>query len=115
MQSATFFEALAHILPADCLKTAAEDMRPYECDGLSMYRALPKCVALPENEAQLAAVMKLCHAHRVPVVARGAGRSSAPVKTFLKGTMPAFTNMSVGSLCGTSGALGTFSCPVPPK
>ena len=42
MQSATFFEALAHILPADCLKTAAEDMRPYECDGLSMYRALPK-------------------------------------------------------------------------
>ena len=48
-------------------------MRPYECDGLSMYRALPKCVALPEDEAQLAAVMKLCHAHRVPVVARGAG------------------------------------------
>lgn len=45
MQSATFFEALAHILPADCLKTADEDMRPYECDGLSMYRALPKCVA----------------------------------------------------------------------
>ena len=38
-----------------------------------MYRALPKCVALPEDEAQLAAVMKLCHAHRVPVVARGAG------------------------------------------
>ena len=73
MQSATFFEALAHILPADCLKTAAEDMRPYECDGLSMYHALPKCVALPENEAQLAAVMKVCHAHRVPVVARGAG------------------------------------------
>ena len=73
MQSATFFEALAHILPADCLKTAAEDMRPYECDGLSMYRALPKCVALPENEAQLAAVMKLCHAHRIQVVARGAG------------------------------------------
>ena len=48
-------------------------MRPYECDGLSMYRALPKCVALPEDEAQLAAVMKLCHMHRIPVVARGAG------------------------------------------
>ena len=73
MQSATFFEALARILPADCLRTAAEDMRPYECDGLSMYRALPMCVALPENEAQLAAVMKECHAHRVPVVVRGAG------------------------------------------
>ena len=73
MQSASFFEALAALLPPENLKTADEDMRPYECDGLSMYRALPKCVALPENEAQLAAVMKVCHAHRVPVVARGAG------------------------------------------
>ncbi len=73
MQSATFFEALAALLPAENLKIAEEDMRPYECDGLSMYRALPKCVALPADEAQLAAVMKQCHAHRVPVVARGAG------------------------------------------
>ncbi len=73
MKSATFFEALAAILPPDSLKVADEDMRPYECDGLSMYRALPKCVALPDNEAQLAAVLALCHAHRVPVVARGAG------------------------------------------
>ena len=73
MQSATFFEALAALLHADSLKIAEEDMRPYECDGLSMYRALPKCVALPADEAELAAVMKLCHAHRVPVVARGAG------------------------------------------
>jgi glycolate oxidase len=73
MQSITFFEALAALLPSENLKIAEEDMRPYECDGLSMYRALPKCVALPEDEAQLAAVMKLCHAHRVPVVARGAG------------------------------------------
>ncbi len=73
MQSATFFEALALLLPPESLKLADEDMRPYECDGLSMYRALPKCVALPADEAQLAAVMKLCHAHGVPVVARGAG------------------------------------------
>jgi len=73
MQSASFFEALAALLPPESLKIAEEDMRPYECDGLSMYRALPKCVALPDDEAQLAAVLKICHAHRVPVVARGAG------------------------------------------
>jgi hypothetical protein len=29
------------------------------------------------------------------------------VKTFLNGTMPALTNISVGSLYGTSGAEGT--------
>ena len=73
MKPATLFEELALVLPRDCLKFSEEDMRPYECDGLSMYRALPKCVALPENEAQLAEVLEVCHAHRVSVVARGAG------------------------------------------
>jgi glycolate oxidase len=29
-----------------------EDMRPYDCDGLTAYRQLPLLVALPENEAQ---------------------------------------------------------------
>ncbi len=34
---------------------------------------LPLVVALPETEAQVAAVLKACHALAVPVVARGAG------------------------------------------
>ena len=47
--------------------------RPYECDGLSAYRQLPLAVVLAENEAQVVAVLKTCHALGVPVVARGAG------------------------------------------
>ena len=43
------------------------------------------------------------------------GRVSNPVKTFLNGTMPALTNISVGSFCGTKGAEGTMRCPLPPK
>ena len=31
-----------------------EDTRPYECDGLTMYRQLPMVVALPETEDQVA-------------------------------------------------------------
>jgi len=46
---------------------------PYECDGLTAYRATPLCVALPETEAQVAAVLRTCHRLQVPVVARGAG------------------------------------------
>jgi glycolate oxidase len=34
---------------------------------------LPLLVALPETEAQVAAVLRTCHALKVPVVARGAG------------------------------------------
>ena len=41
------------------------------------------------------------------LVARGAGGVSKPVNAFLKGTIPALTNINVGSLYGTSGALAT--------
>src|SRR5690554_4554828 len=51
----------------------AEDLRPYECDGLSAYRELPWIVALPETIEQVQAVLRLCREHGVPVVARGAG------------------------------------------
>ena len=64
---------LQKILPADALLHQPEDLRPYECDGLSVYRQLPMLVALPESIEQVHAIMRLCHALRVPVVARGAG------------------------------------------
>ena len=65
--------ALSGLLPTHALLYQREDTRPYECDGLTAYRALPLAVALPETEAQVAAVLKACHALGVPVVARGAG------------------------------------------
>lgn len=65
--------ALQAQLPAHALIWNAEDTTPYECDGLTAYRQRPLAVALPETEAQVAAVLKTCHALGVPVVARGAG------------------------------------------
>jgi len=65
--------ALQAVLPAHALLWQSEDTVPYECDGLTAYRARPLAVALPESEAQVAAVLKACHARGVPVVARGAG------------------------------------------
>ena len=64
---------LARVLPPAALLTTEEDLRPYECDGLSAYRRLPVAVALPETEAEVVAVVKACRAAGVPVVARGAG------------------------------------------
>jgi len=66
---------LAAILPPSALLTTAEETRPYDCDGLTMYRELPAAVAIPDNEAQVVEILKRCHAARVPVVARGAGTS----------------------------------------
>ncbi len=65
--------ALSPLLPAHALLWQREDTTPYECDGLTAYRAMPLVVVLPETEAQVAAVLKACHALQVPVVARGAG------------------------------------------
>ncbi|WP_119355458.1 FAD-linked oxidase C-terminal domain-containing protein [Azohydromonas sediminis] len=65
--------ALQRVLPAHALLWHAEDTVPYECDGLTAYRERPLAVALPETEAQVAAVLKACHRLQVPVVARGAG------------------------------------------
>jgi len=65
--------ALRAVLPAHCVLSRPEDTRPYECDGLSLYRALPMAVVLPETETQVQAVLRLCKALNVPVVARGAG------------------------------------------
>ncbi|WP_122240058.1 FAD-binding protein, partial [Pseudomonas syringae] len=50
-----------------------EELRPYECDGLSAYRTTPMLVVLPRHLEEVQTLLRLCHAHRVPVVARGAG------------------------------------------
>ena len=65
--------ALQSVLPMHCVLSRPEDTRPYECDGVSLYRALPIAVVLPETEAQVQSVLRVCKSLNVPVVARGAG------------------------------------------
>jgi glycolate oxidase len=50
-------------------------MKPYECDGLSAYRQVPRVVVLPESVEQVQAVMKICQQTHTPIVPRGAGTS----------------------------------------
>ena len=65
--------ALAGVMPGHCILFRHEDTVPYECDALTAYRASPMAVALPETEAQVAAILEICHRMSVPVIARGAG------------------------------------------
>ena len=65
--------ALRAFLPEHCVLWREEDTRPYECDGLTMYRQLPMIVALPETEEQVAAHPRACCEMHVPIVPRGAG------------------------------------------
>jgi glycolate oxidase len=73
LTSPALVRQLRDLLPADSVLWRTEDLRPYECDGLSIYRTVPLAVVLPWNESQVVGVMKLCHEAGVPVIARGAG------------------------------------------
>ena len=60
-------------LPAQCVLSEPEELRPYECDGLSAYRQLPMVVVIPETLEQVQVTLRLCADHKVAVVARGSG------------------------------------------
>ena len=64
---------LQKILPAASVLYEAEDLRPYECDGLSAYQQVPMAVVLPETIKQIEDVLIFCSNQKIPVVARGAG------------------------------------------
>ncbi|MDR5906502.1 glycolate oxidase subunit GlcD [Franzmannia qiaohouensis] len=64
---------ISEAVPGMTLLHREEDLRPFECDGLSAYRVLPMLVALPDSLDQVEMLLKTCHAAGVPVVTRGAG------------------------------------------
>ncbi|RZK99045.1 MAG: FAD-binding protein, partial [Rubrivivax sp.] len=65
--------ALHKVLPARSVLWHDEAVAPFECDGLSAYRQRPLAVAMPETHEEVGAILKACHALKVPVVARGGG------------------------------------------
>src|SRR5688572_23323171 len=66
-------DTLGAFLPRSTILFDHEDVKPYECDGLTAYRQVPMVVVLPETEEQVCRILKTCHELKVPVVARGAG------------------------------------------
>jgi glycolate oxidase len=53
--------------------TEPEQLRTYECDGLTSHRVVPALVALPATREQVQSVVRLCNEEAIPFVARGAG------------------------------------------
>src|SRR5437868_11557618 len=53
--------------------TEPEQLRTYECDGLTSFRLAPAVVVLPGTTAEVVEVVKIAHAHGLPLVPRGSG------------------------------------------
>ena len=73
MNPAELVASLRTFLPQEAVLYETEDLRPYECDGLSAYRQTPLIVALPRTEEEVVQILRICHEAKTPVVARGAG------------------------------------------
>ena len=71
--SGSLVAELREALGAEHVITEPEDLRVYECDGLTGHRAVPELVVLPGSAEEVQAVVRACHRERVPFVARGAG------------------------------------------
>jgi len=64
---------LTEICGADSVVTDPQDLRTYECDGLTAHRCSPGIVVLPQSAGQVAAIVRECAARNIPFVARGSG------------------------------------------
>ncbi len=73
MNQEQLIATLITFLPENCILYKNEDMQPYECDGLSIHKQLPRLVLLPENIQQLQKIFALAYENKIPIVARGAG------------------------------------------
>ena len=71
--SPAFVDELRSALGVDHVVTEPEQLRVYECDGLTGHRAVPEVVVLPASTEEVQAVLRACQRERVPFVARGAG------------------------------------------
>ena len=64
---------LKRLLPPDAVIEEPEQLRTYECDGLTGHKVVPSLVVLPATTEEVAGVVQACAAAGVPFVARGAG------------------------------------------
>ena len=77
-------QSLAALLPTERFLVRPEQLVAYESDALTAFRQRPIAVAIPETTDEVIALVRGCHAAKVPFVARGSGTSlsggSLPVK-----------------------------------
>ena len=70
-------DELAEIVGRENVLSAPGELVTYENDGYTLERQTPDAVVLPACTEEVAAVMKVCAQHGVPIVPRGAGTSLA--------------------------------------
>lgn len=71
-----FIQALQQQFEPDLLRLDPAERWTYGYDN-SRQHAMPGVVVMPEDEQQVAQLLKLCHEYRIPLIARGSGTGTA--------------------------------------
>ncbi|MBB6365055.1 D-lactate dehydrogenase [Xanthomonas sacchari] len=91
---AALTDTLATLLGPEGWRTDADSRRSYGEDDSRRW-ALADAVALPQTREQVQAIVRACRAHRVPLVARGAGTGTAGAAVpFSGGVVLSFARMN---------------------
>lgn len=73
MLTPALIDALRQIVGPGNVIEAPEEKLVYECDGLTMFKAVPDVVVFPTSTQQVSEIVRLAHRERIPFVARGGG------------------------------------------
>jgi len=68
-----FIQELRDVVGDRGLILHADELRTYECDGLTNFRVMPGAVVLPSERGQVARIVQACTKNKVAFVARGSG------------------------------------------
>jgi glycolate oxidase len=66
---------LTALLPPGRVMCGEAPLAAYESDGLTAFQTRPLAVAVPETQEEVIALVRFCHAEKLPFVARGSGTS----------------------------------------
>jgi len=68
---------LTAVVGGDNVLHHRDELLVYECDGYVIEKKIPDAVVFPTSTEQVVGIVKVCNAHDVPFVPRGAGTSLA--------------------------------------
>lgn len=90
-----FIDALRGVVGSEGLLTNPSELVVYECDAYTLEKMQPHAVVLPRDTEEVAAVVKLCAEHNLPIIPRGAGTSlSGAVLPVTGGVMIGLSRMN---------------------
>jgi glycolate oxidase len=83
--AAAVVRRLTALLPPGRVLAGPAQLAAYESDGLTAFQATPIAVVVPETADDVIAVVRFCHAEKLPFVARGSGTSLSGGSTPIAG------------------------------